>query len=313
MKIRIATRGSPLALWQARHIAGALRAIASSDAIELVLIETTGDQVRDCPLSQIGGDGLFTKEIQRALLDGRADVAVHSLKDLPTEPTPGVVLAAVPPRGSTHDAFVSKKHRHFSDLTPNAVIATGSLRRQAQILWRRPDLQLMSIRGNVETRLEKLEQGSLDAVILAQAGLERLQLSHAITELLDQSWMLPAVGQGALGLECRADDSATRAILGKLNDPATSAAVLTERAVLRTLGGGCSLPVGVVSRVNGDEITIRGVLLDPNGRQRLEASRLGPVADPEALGVRLAQDLLARGGEAILHALSKSPERPSIS
>ncbi|HEV8060754.1 MAG TPA: hydroxymethylbilane synthase [Gemmataceae bacterium] len=313
MNLRIATRGSPLALWQARHIADALRAFTASDPVELILVETTGDKVRDRPLSQIGGDGLFTKEIQRALLDGRADVAVHSLKDLPTEPTPGVVLAAVPPRGSTGDAFVSKKHLHFDDLPRNALIATGSLRRQAQLRWRRPDVQLTSIRGNVETRLQKLDEGSLDAIILAQAGLERLQLTHAITEVLDPSWMLPAVGQGALGLECRDGDAATRAILGQLNDPATFVTVAAERAFLRTLGGGCSLPVGVVSQLEGYQIAIRGVLLDPNGRQRLEANQSGPAADPESLGRRLAQDLLEKGGETILLALRKGPEATSLS
>jgi hydroxymethylbilane synthase len=307
MNLRIATRGSPLALWQARHIAVALGACIGPDAIELVLVETTGDQVRDRPLTQIGGDGLFTKEIQRALLDGRADIAVHSLKDLPTDPTPGIVLASVPARAPTGDAFVSSKHRSFDGLPPNAVIATGSLRRQAQIRWRRPDLQLTGIRGNVETRLEKLEEGRVDAIILAQAGLERLGLSNRITELLDQSWMLPAVGQGALGLECRAGDAATIAVLHHLNDPATMATVLAERALLRALGGGCSLPVGVVTKIDQEQIALRGVLLEPNGRTRLEASLIGPLADPESAGRRLAQDLLKRGGESILQALRKSP------
>ncbi len=269
--------------------------------------------MRDRPLSQIGGDGLFTKEIQRALLDGRADIAVHSLKDLPTEPTSGVTLAAVPPRGPTGDAFVSKKHRCFDDLPPNALVATGSLRRQAQLRWRRPDVRLTSIRGNVETRLAKLDEGDLDAIILAQAGLERLQKAHAITEVLDSNWMLPAVGQGALGLECRKDDPATLSILMQLNDAATVATVGAERAFLRTLGGGCSLPVGALAQLVGDQIAIRGVLLDPCGKQRLEASRRGPVADPNSLGRRLAQDLLERGGEAILQALRKSPEATSLS
>jgi hydroxymethylbilane synthase len=307
MKLRIATRGSPLALWQARHIADALRQFTAPDPIELVLVETTGDQVRDRPLSQIGGDGLFTKEIQRALLDFRADVAVHSLKDLPTEPTPGIVLAAVPSRGPTGDAFVSRKHARFSDLPPNALVATGSLRRQAQIRWRRPDLQLTSIRGNVETRLKKLEDGGLDALILAQAGLERLELARAIAEVLDQTWMLPAVGQGALGLECRADDAPAIAVLNRLNDPVTMVTVLAERAFLRALGGGCSLPVGAASQISQERIVLRGVLLDPGGKQRLESTVNGPLADPESLGRRLAQDLRDKGGETILQALHKRP------
>lgn len=307
MKLRIATRGSPLALWQARHVAGRLADFAGPDSVELILIETMGDQVRDRPLAQIGGDGLFTKEIQRALLDGRADVAVHSLKDLPTEPTAGIVLAAVPARGPTRDAFISRRHCRFDALPAGAVIATGSLRRQAQIRWRRPDLHLTGIRGNVETRLKKLDEGSLDGIILAQAGLERLELAHAITELLDQTWMLPAVGQGALGLECRADDPATFAILNGLNDPSTMATVQAERAFLRTLGGGCSMPVGAVTQIEHGRILVRGVLLDPTGSQRLEASLEGTVEESESLGNQLAKILLERGGETILQALRKIP------
>ena len=307
MKLRIATRGSPLALWQARHVAEALGAYAGPDAIELVLVETTGDQVRDRPLAQIGGDGLFTKEVQRALLDGRADIAVHSLKDLPTEATPGIVLAAVPARGPTGDALVSLKYPSFDALPPDALVATGSLRRQAQIRWHRPDIRLTGIRGNVETRLQKLEDGGLDAVILARAGLERLGLAHRITEILDQTWMLPAVGQGALGLECRAGDTAALGVLRCVNDPSTMAMVSAERALLRALGGGCSLPVGAVTRIEQDQIALRGVLVEPGGAQRLEASAFGPFHDPESLGRRLAQDLLERGGESILRALRKSP------
>lgn len=307
MKLRIATRGSPLALWQARHVAKSLAEFAGPDSVELVLIETMGDQVRDRPLAQIGGDGLFTKEIQRALLDGRADIAVHSLKDLPTEPTPGIALTAVPKRGPTGDAFVSRRHLHFDDLPAGAVIATGSLRRQAQIRWRRPDLQLVNIRGNVETRLKKLDDGGLDAIILAQAGLERLELAHAITELLNQDWMLPAVGQGALGLECRTDDHVTGAGLNRLNDPATMSAVLAERAFLRALGGGCSLPVGAATQIDHGRIAIRGALLEPNGSQRLEARLEGAAEEAESLGNQLAKDLLEKGGKSILMALRQNP------
>ena len=307
MKLRIATRGSPLALWQARHIAGILGPHVGPDAIGLVLVETTGDQVRDRPLAQIGGDGLFTKEVQRALLDGRADIAVHSLKDLPTEATPGVVLAAVPTRGPTGDCLVSSKHSSFDTLPANAHVATGSLRRQAQIRWHRPDIRLTGIRGNVDTRLKKVEDGSLDGIILARAGLERLGLAHRVTEVLDQTWMLPAVGQGALGLECRADDTTTLSVLHHLNDPNTMAMVLAERSLLRALGGGCSLPVGAVTQIDRDQIALRGVLVDPAGVQRLEANAIGPIHDPESLGQRLAQDLRERGGESILQALRKSP------
>src|SRR5437867_3028253 len=198
--IVIGTRGSRLARWQAEHVAALLE---PRTAVSIVEIQTTGDQVRDLPLSQIGGEGVFTKELQRALLDRRISLAVHSLKDLPTVPVEGLVLAAVPARGPTGDVFVSRRHPGLHSLPSGAVVATSSLRRRAQILHRRPDLQLVPIRGNVETRLRKLTDEGLDALVLAQAGLERLKLNQEIVELLDPAWMLPAVGQGALGLECR--------------------------------------------------------------------------------------------------------------
>src|SRR5436190_797004 len=201
--LRIGTRGSPLALWQAHHVADLLRAVSPDRPIELVEIQTIGDQVRDVPLVQLGGEGAFTKAIQQALLDRRVDVAVHSLKDLPTFVVEGLLLAAVPPRGPTGDALVSKKHRSLAELPLAAIVATSSLRRKAQLLHRRPDLKLIDIRGNVETRLRKLVEQNLDATILAQAGLVRLGLAEHITEILDAAWMFPAVGQGALGLECR--------------------------------------------------------------------------------------------------------------
>src|ERR1019366_3132911 len=195
--LRIGTRGSPLALWQAYHVTGLLRAVVPERPVELVEIETVGDQVRDVPLTQLGGDGAFTKAIQQALLDNRVDVAVNSLKDVPTFVVEGLMLAAVPQRGPTGDAFVSKKHRSFADLPTGAIVATSSLRRKAQLLDRRPDLKLIDIRGNVDTRLRKLVEQDLDATILAEAGLVRLGLAEHITEILDASWMVPAVGQGA--------------------------------------------------------------------------------------------------------------------
>jgi hydroxymethylbilane synthase len=298
--LRLGTRGSPLALWQANHVAGLLRAIDPNMPIELVPIETTGDQVRDKPLSQIGGDGLFTKEIQRAVLDGRADVAVHSLKDLPTIEEDGLWLAAVPARGPTGDAFVSRRYPSFDALPQGATVASGSLRRKAQIKHRRPDLRLVEIRGNVETRLRKLDEQGLDAIILAQAGLERLGLAGRITEVLDDQWMLPAVGQGALGLECRADDRATRLVLRQLDHAASRAAVLAERALLRGLGGGCQVPLGAATRIAGDTLTLRGAVLSPDGSKRLAADRSGPADEPEALGQRLAAELLRQGAGALL-------------
>src|SRR5215831_17093059 len=255
--LRIGTRGSRLALWQANHIADCLRPLAAPRPVELVHIQTTGDIQRDAALTRIGGEGLFTKEIQRALLDGSVDVAVHSLKDLPTLVVEGLVLAAVPPRGATGDVLVSHRHADFDTLPPGAVVATSSLRRRAQVLHRRPDLRLVDIRGNVETRLRKLDEQGLDALVLAQAGLERLGLAGQITEILDPAWMLPAVGQGALGLECRADDPETLNLLQELNHLPSQRAVLAERSFLRALGGGCQVPIGALAPVNGDTLTLR--------------------------------------------------------
>jgi hydroxymethylbilane synthase len=293
--IRIGTRGSKLALWQANHVADRLRPLAAPRPVELVIIATAGDQVRDVPLAQIGGEGVFTKEIQRALLDGAVDVAVHSLKDLPTIPVEGLVLAAVPERGPSGDVFVSEKHRRFDDLPRGAVLATSSLRRRAQALHRRPDLKVTDIRGNVETRLRKLRESGIDATILAEAGLLRLGLGSAITEVLDPLWMLPAVGQGALGLECRADDRATLTVMEPLNHLPTRRAVLAERAMLSALGGGCQVPMGVVSRADGDVLTLRGAVVRPDGGARVEAESGGPADQPENVGRLVAEELLARG------------------
>jgi hydroxymethylbilane synthase len=284
-----------LALWQANHVADRLRPLAAPRPVELVIIATAGDQVRDVPLAQIGGEGVFTKEIQRALLGGAVDVAVHSLKDLPTIPVEGLVLVAVPERGPTGDVFVSEKHRRFDDLPRGAVLATSSLRRRAMALHRRPDLRLTDIRGNVETRLRKLHDQGLDATILAEAGLLRLGLDAAITEILDPEWMLPAVGQGALGLECRAGDRDALALVGQLDHRPTRLAVLAERAMLRALGGGCQVPMGAVCRVGGDALTLRGAVVRPDGTDRVEAEQCGPADDAEGIGRRVAEELLGRG------------------
>jgi hydroxymethylbilane synthase len=293
--LRIGTRGSPLALWQARHVAGLVRPLAGARGVTLVEIQTTGDQVRDQPLGQIGGQGVFTKEIQRALLDRQVDIAVHSMKDLPTDAVDGITLAAVPERGHTGDAFVSVKRRSFDSLPRGATLATSSLRRRSQALHRRPDLRLADMRGNVETRLRKLVEQDLDGLILAQAGLERLGLNDRITEILDPQWMLPAVGQGALAIECRSDDSATLALLQSLNHEPTRQAVLAERAMLRELGGGCLVPIGAAACIRQGKLKIRGVVLSDDGRQRVEASAEGAPEDAEALGIWLAMEL-RRGG-----------------
>lgn len=301
--LRIGTRGSPLALWQAHHVAGLLRPLAAPREVVLVEITTLGDQVRDRALTQIGGDGVFTKEIQNALLANSVDVAVHSLKDLPTTYVANLVLAAVPVRAGSGDAFVSRRHSRFDALPTRAVVATSSLRRRAQALHRRPDLKLVNIRGNVETRLKKLEDENLDGLILAQAGLERLGLGSAISEILDPEWMLPAVGQGALGLECRADDAGTQALLQPLNHLPTRQAVLAERAMLRGLGGGCLVPIGASGTVNAGMLRLRGAVLPPDGTQRIADEMSGPADEAESLGRRLADALLARGARELLSAV----------
>ncbi len=295
--LRIGTRGSPLALWQARHVAALLQPLVAPAEVVLVEIQTAGDQVRDRPLAQIGGEGVFTKEIQRALLDGQVDVAVHSLKDLPTIVIDELVLAAVPERGPAGDAFVSVRHRSFDDLPKGAVLATSSLRRRSQALHRRSDLRLMDMRGNVETRLRKLIDQELDAIILAQAGLQRLGLADHITELLDPQWMLPAVGQGALGIECRTDDAATLALLQRLDHASTRQAVLAERAMLRALGGGCQVPIGAVGLVNEGRLSLRGAVLSPDGKQRVEATLEDRPENAEALGAALAEALRQGGAD----------------
>jgi hydroxymethylbilane synthase len=298
--LRIGTRGSPLALWQANDVADRLRPLAAPRPVELVTIETSGDMARDLPLSQIGGDGVFTKEIQRALLMDVVDVAVHSLKDLPTTPVERLTLGAVPARGPAGDVFVSRRWPRFDALPHGAVVATSSLRRRAQALHRRPDLQLTAIRGNVETRLRKLDEQGLDAIILAQAGLERLGLASHITEVLDPSWMLPAVGQGALGLECRADDQEVLAVLGPLNHAPTRQAVLAERALLRGLGGGCLVPIGARAVVERERLHLSAAVLAPDGSRRVADVAHGSASEAEDVGRELAEYMLARGAREIL-------------
>jgi hydroxymethylbilane synthase len=298
--LRIGTRGSPLALWQANYVADQLRALGSPQPVELVVVQTAGDQVRDVPLPLLGGEGAFTKEIQKALLTGAVDVAVHSLKDLPTVAVEGLILAAVPLRGPVGDVLVARSAARFDDLQRGATVATGSLRRRSQALFRRPDLRLVGIRGNVETRLRKLDEEGLDALILAQAGLERLQLRRVVTEVLDPAWMLPAVGQGALGLECRADDPATRAAVEPLDHLPSRQAVLAERALLRALGGGCQVPIGATSLVRDGGLMLRGAVLSPDGKERCEAEAAGPGSEAESVGRQLAELLFQRGARTLL-------------
>jgi hydroxymethylbilane synthase len=299
--VRIGTRSSQLALWQANHVADRLRALTSRP-VDLVHIQTEGDRDQSASLAHIGGRGVFTKEIQRAVLDGRVDVAVHSLKDLPTEPVPGLALAAVPARGPTGDVLVTPQLRHFDELPRGATVATGSLRRRAMLQHRRPDLVLADTRGNVDTRLRKLRKHGYDSLVLAEAGLERLGLTEFIAERLDPTWMLPAVGQGALGLECRADDDETRRLLAQLDDGLTRRAVEAERALLRHLGVGCQVPLGAHGRVVGDRLELRAAVLAQDGSQRIDGRIEGAGDTAEQLGRELAERLRTLGAGELLQS-----------
>jgi hydroxymethylbilane synthase len=298
--LRIGTRHSPLALWQAEWVAAGLRA-AGID-VELVHITTQGDVRQRGPIEQIG-TGVFTKEIQRALLDRHVDLAVHSLKDLPTDPIDGLCLAAVPQRAPVGDALVSREGLTLADLPPAAVIGTGSSRRRSQLLHARPDLQMADIRGNVDSRLRKVQEGQYDAIVLAQAGLERLQLARHITQHLPMAIMLPAVGQGALGLETREDDTLTRETLGPLDHSATHQAILAERSLLAALRGGCLAPVGAWGRIAEDGLLhLSAVVLSGDGRQRLSVEVSGEPIQAVALGQQAADDLHSQGAAELIHA-----------
>lgn len=301
--LRIATRASHLALWQANHIAELLRLSHDGLEVELVEISTQGDRDRAEPLRQFGGLGVFTSEVQNALLDGRADLAVHSLKDLPTATNEKLVLAAVPERASVYDALVFAAGSPFhtlEDLPRQARVGTGSPRRQAQLRHHRPDLVLAEIRGNVETRLRKVDDGEYDAIVLAEAGLDRLGLSDRISVRLEPPLMYPAVSQGALGLECRQDDRRTQDYLWAVDDGATHSCVDAERALLRELRAGCHAPLGVFSCVDADHLSLRAVVLDLDGRQRIEAEIGGLLDDAEALGRQLAEELRGKGAATLL-------------
>jgi len=308
--LRIATRASALALWQAHHVAALLSAVSPDLRVEIVHITTTGDSNQVNTLRSFGGQGVFTREVQRAVLDQRADLAVHSLKDLPTLPTPGLRLAGVPPRAPTADALVAPASAlppaSLAELPPRARIGTGSLRRQDQLLHRRPDLQLSEVRGNVETRLRKLDAGEYDALVLATAGLERLDLAHRISLTLGPPEMFGAVGQGALGIECR-DDPFVIHLLDRISCPLTRPAVVAERALLATLRAGCHAPVGVDSRVVGASLTLTGVVLNPGGTERLLAELEGPLELAGDLGAQLARELLAQGADRLIHTTPAPP------
>jgi hydroxymethylbilane synthase len=294
--IRIGSRGSQLALWQANHIADTLRALGHDVSIEI--IRTTGDRMQNIAFASVGAKGMFTREIEDALLAESIDLAVHSLKDLPTELAEPFVLAAIPRRADPRDVLVSERYGEFDALPAGAVVGTSSLRRQAQLRARRPDLEYIEFRGNVDTRLAKLGQGKADVVILAAAGLDRLQKTTDIRERFAPEVLCPAPGQGALAIECRAGDSATIAALQPIEERDTRLAVTAERKCLAALGGGCLVPIGAYCHRDGDELSLRAVVASADGRQIISAERRH--ADPEILGEQLAQQLLEQGAGVIL-------------
>jgi hydroxymethylbilane synthase len=298
--LRLGTRGSQLALWQAHHIQSLLAPLLHPRTADIVTIETDGDRDQATSLSNMGGYGVFTKAIQSALQNRRVDLAVHSLKDLPTIPVEGLMLVGSPRRAPVGDVLISKKYARFDDLPVGATIGTNSLRRRSQVLNRRPDLNLIPLRGNVDTRLRKLAEQQYDAIILAEAGLVRLNLAEHITEILDPEWMLPAVGQGAIGLECRVEDGETRKLVEAITDRETWQQVLAERAMLAALGGGCLVPIGTTSQVHKGILTLRAAVLSQDGKRRIVATHRGPAETPLAVGQELAGLLLDSGAGEIL-------------
>ena len=293
--IRIGTRGSPLALAQARLTRAALLAHGwREDVVEIVTIRTSGDRIQDRPLSEAGGKGLFTKEIEEALLAGTIDIAVHSAKDMPTVLPDGLMLAACLPREDVRDAFISRKAASLRELPQGAVVGTASLRRQAQVRRLRPDLSTVVLRGNVETRLRKLDAGEVDATLLALAGLRRLGLVDHVTALLDIDEFLPAVGQGAVTIEARVDDARMRGLLGEIDHADTSVALACERAFLAVLDGSCRTPIAGHATLQGDTLSFRGMILRPDGSEAFETSRTGRRKDAVALGADAGAELKAR-------------------
>lgn len=299
---RIGARGSPLSLTQTGHVQTAFAALlgAAVDAIPVTPIVTTGDRITDRRLQDAGGKGLFTKELDEALLDGRIDLAVHSLKDLPTKLPPGIVLAATPRREDARDAFLSRVAGSIDELPKGAKIGTASLRRQAQVLHRRPDLIVETLRGNVDTRIRKLEEGVVDATFLALSGLKRLGLADAATSLVDPSTMPPAAGQGALAITARADDARTLDALAGLDHAATRAAVTAERAFLEALDGSCRTPIAAHAHVMGDRLIFLGEALTPDGALRWRREREGGVAEAGAIGLAAGMDIRAEAGDQLI-------------
>jgi len=297
-KLVIATRRSRLALWQAQHIAERLQQAHAGLSVELLPMSTRGDELIDRRLDQAGGKGLFVKELESAMADGRADLAVHSMKDMPAELPPGFVLAAITAREDPRDALVSSKYKAFAEMPKGATVGTSSLRRQSQVVERHPGLEVVLLRGNVETRLAKLDRGEYDAIVLAAAGLKRLGLENRITAYLGADEMLPAPGQGALGIECLAARTEVVSLLAPLADAATAACVRAERTVSRALGGSCTLPLAAYAELHSGEIRLRGLVASADGKRVIRSE--ARATDPEALGNRIAQELRRQGAAEIL-------------
>ncbi|WP_078117856.1 hydroxymethylbilane synthase [Thiosocius teredinicola] len=301
--IRIATRKSPLAMWQAEHVADALRKAHPGLEVELLGMSTQGDKILDTPLAKIGGKGLFVKELEQRMLEGDADIAVHSMKDVPVELPDGLHLAVILEREDPRDAFVSNHHASLVALPEGARVGTSSLRRQCQLADQRPDLEIIPLRGNVNTRLKKLDDGEYDAIILAAAGLLRLGLAERIRSFIDTEHSLPAIGQGAIGIECRSDDDRINSLLAPLHHAPTAARVRAERAMNHRLEGGCQVPIGGHATLDGDQLFLRGLVGTVDGSEIVRAEITGPEADAEQLGTALAEELLAHGAAKILAEL----------
>jgi len=304
--VRIATRKSALALWQAEYVKAQLEHFHENIHVELVPMTTKGDIILDTPLAKVGGKGLFVKELEVAILEDRADIAVHSMKDVPVEFPQGLGLEVICPREDPRDAFVSNTISRFADLPQGAIVGTSSLRRQCQIKALRPDLQIRDLRGNVNTRLKKLDNGDYDAIILAAAGLIRLEMPERIQEFIEPEVMLPANGQGAVGIECRSDDHIIKALLAPLEDLPTRQRVLAERAMNRVLEGGCQVPIGSYAIIDGQQLHLRGLVGAVDGSHIIEHQLSGLVEQGENLGAQLAEILLAKGADKILAQVYKN-------
>ena len=301
--IRIATRQSPLALWQAEYVAQRLQGLFPDLQTVLVKMMTRGDKILDAPLAKLGGKGLFVKELEQGMLAGDADIAVHSMKDVPVELPEGLHLAAILSRENPHDAFVSNQYATFKDLPDDARIGTSSLRRQCQIKMLMPDANIIPLRGNVNTRLDKLDAGDYDAIILAYAGLKRLALEHRISECLSTEICLPAIGQGAIGIECRADDLEINQMLSALHDEQTDLCIRAERAMNARLNGGCQVPIAGFAELFNNQLVMRGLVGNPDGSILYRSEKVGSLEQPEKIGQAIADDLLNQGADKILQAL----------